>query len=174
MYSISKCGYFSVSVLIVSAGTNTVGTAQQSSAPETPVETIAYFASLRHGLIERMMDDETKALLDRVVSNPTVYANAIKDAMKLPTDESVDDRTYKFVGTALGLAKRMSGDVFGQQVSDCVVKATDRLRKDRMIIKPQTPIEGEVKDNYQRMLLLRSAAIDILGDYGIPDAVEIW
>lgn len=144
---------------------------QDSSKPTSPDELIEYFSSLRHGLIERTMGEEAKAWLHDIIDHPELYAEAISKPLKVNlTHQSAPRR----IGTALELARRSGRhDLFGAHVRELLPRLTGELHRARVRMKTQTPIVDEnLWRDYQHILGLRNAVIDVLGDYGDSTAVE--
>ncbi len=156
--------------------TTAVSLAGPSPVERDPDEVIAFLSSLRHGLVERVMDPDTKTVLQHVVDNPTIYANAITDAMQLPVDDSAlsTNETYKRIGTGLGLAERIGPDHLGGAVRRLVDEATERVRRYRGTMKPGFPLKDETaRKAYMNVLLLRDGAIETLGKFDDPHAAAL-
>lgn len=141
----------------------------------TPQEVFDRFVSFRHGLVERVMDADTKALLHQVIEHPTVYADVIANAMEIGRNSPVDDKTYKRVGIAIGLARRTGRpDLFAQPVNRLIEQTAVQVKEYRLKIEPKMPIEDEVlRSEYQHVLALRSSAIDVLGSFVHGDAIGL-
>lgn len=170
---LSKFDIITIGIIAITLSCVRLCIAQEQNQ-RTPEQVIAYLSSLRHGLVERSMDEETKALLDDVVNNPKVYSNAISEAMQLRPNVLLGDQDYRQVGTALGLAKKIGSTFFAHQVRRFIEDATERLGNLRAKVKPQSAVnDKELQQEHDRVVSLRSSALDILGEFGDPGAVDL-
>lgn len=153
---------------------STLGAREQLDS-RTPDEVFDSLVSFQHGLAERMMDEETRALLRGVVENPIVYVQVISNAMKFRSEVPMDDYSYRRAGTAIGLARKTDrADLFSQSVLPLIEQLTKRIEHLREIVKPKIAVENEkVRGEYQRVLVLRSSALKLVSDWGDPGAAQL-